>query len=214
MNDASRKFWLRVKELFPALGLQRLEGDEAVYYRKDKDGELEGMVSTCVDDFDLAGTKSFLEKVTKEISNKLDVSKVEDDKFRYIGIDIKKVENGIEISMDEYAESLEEIRIREGKTDEEMNRDEMKVLRKYVGKLNWLATNTRPDIAIHALELAKKQKKAMLKDLKEVNIILKKVYEKESRVMFKRIGDKKDLCITGVLDASYKNGNRDYNAGK
>ena len=84
----------------------------------------------------------------------------------------------------------------------------MKVLRKYVGKLNWLATNTRPDIAIHALELAKKQKKATLKDLKEVNNILKKVHEKESRVMFKRLGDKKELCVTGVSEASYKNDDR------
>ena len=37
-----------------------------------------------------------------------------------------------------------------------------------------MAANTRPDIAIHALELAKKQKKATLKDLREVNNILKK----------------------------------------
>ena len=84
----------------------------------------------------------------------------------------------------------------------------MKVLRKYVGKFTQLSTNTRPDIAIHALELAKKQKKAMLKDLREVNIILKKVHEKESRVMIKKIGDKKDLCITGICDASYKNDDR------
>ena len=56
-----------------------------------------------------------------------------------------------------------------------MTKEEMKVLRKYVGILNWLAANTRPDITIHALELAKKQKKATLKDLKEVNIVLKKV---------------------------------------
>ena len=34
LNDASRKFWLRVKELFAALGLQRLEGGEAVTTRK------------------------------------------------------------------------------------------------------------------------------------------------------------------------------------
>ena len=53
------------------------------------------MVSTCVDDFDLAGTKSFVERVTKKVSTELDVSKVEDDRFRYTGIDIKKVENGI-----------------------------------------------------------------------------------------------------------------------
>ena len=48
--------------------------------------------------------------------------------------------------------------------DEELTRDELKVLQKYVGKLSWLAANTRPDIAIHALELTKKQKKATLKD--------------------------------------------------
>ena len=128
LNDASRKFWLRVKELFAELGLQRLEGDEAIYYRKDKNGDLEGMVSTCVDDFDLAGTESFVDMVTERVSTVLDVSKVEDDKFRYTGIDIKKVKNGIEISMDEYAESLEEIKIREDKSDEELTRDELKIL--------------------------------------------------------------------------------------
>ena len=111
LNDASRKFWLRVKELFAELSLQRLAGDEAVYYRKDKNRELEGMISTYVDDFDLAGTKSFVEKVTKKVSDVLDVSKVEDDKFRYTGIYIKKVKNEIDITMDEYAESLEEIKI-------------------------------------------------------------------------------------------------------
>ena len=58
--------------MFAELGLQRLEGDEAVYYKKDKNEELEGMVSTCVDDFDLAGTKSFVEKVTKKVSTILD----------------------------------------------------------------------------------------------------------------------------------------------
>ena len=41
--------------------------------------------------------------------------KIEDNRFRYTGIDIKKVENRIEISMDEYAESLEEIKVREGR---------------------------------------------------------------------------------------------------
>ena len=84
LNDASRKFWLRVKELFGEIGLQSLEGDEAVYYKKDKNRDLEGMVSTCVDDFDLAGKQSFVERVTKKVSAYLDMSKVEDIRFRYI----------------------------------------------------------------------------------------------------------------------------------
>ena len=37
-NEASRKFWLKVKNLFVDIGLKRLEGDEAVYYMLDNKG--------------------------------------------------------------------------------------------------------------------------------------------------------------------------------
>ena len=84
-----------------------------------------------------------------------------------------------------------------------LTREELKLLRKCVGKLNWLATNTRLDIAIYALDLAKRQKKATLKDLRSVNRVLKKVHKKESKVKFKKIGNRADLCIVGVCDASY-----------
>ena len=43
----------------------------------------------------------------------------------------------------------------------------------------------------------------MLKDLRDINRILKKVHEKESRVMFRRVAKKEDLCVIGVCDASY-----------
>ena len=74
--------------------------------------------------------------IMEKVSAALDMSKVEDDKFRFTGIDIKKVEDGLEIFMEDYVESLEEIEIREDKLDENLTTDEFKVLRKYVGKLN------------------------------------------------------------------------------
>ena len=52
-----------------------------MYYKKDEFGKLEGMVSTCVDDFDIAGEPSFVDMITKKVVEVLDVSKVEDDKF-------------------------------------------------------------------------------------------------------------------------------------
>ena len=194
LNDASRKFWLRVKRIFKELGLRKLDGDEAVYYKLNEEGNLAGMVSTHVDDFDLAGRKKFVEMITKEISRVLDVSTVESDCFRFTGIDVKKVRKGIEISMEDYAKSMEEIQIREAKADEILTREELKVFRKYVGKLNWLAANTRPDLAIYALELGKKQKKAVIKDLREVNRVLKKVREKESKVVLQRL-ERKMNCV-------------------
>ena len=144
--------------------MRKLDGDEAVYYKLNEEGNLEGMVSTHVDDFDVAGRKKFVEMLTKKISIALDVSTVENDCFRFTGIDVEKVKGGIEISMEDYAKSLEEIQIREAKADETLTREELKVYRKFVGKFNWLAANTRPDIAIYALDLAEKQKRATLKD--------------------------------------------------
>merc|ERR1711984_63069 len=203
LNDASRKFWLKIKEVFKNFGLKKLDGDEAMYYKHDKYGDLMGLLSTHVDDFSLAGTAEFLDTVTEEIKKTLDISKVEDGRFRFTGIDIEQIDGRIELSMDEYADSLEDILIREDKSSEELDREEMRTLRKYVGKLSWLATNARPDLSIYALNLAKKQKQATLKDLRDVNRILMKVREKESKVVFRKMGEKEDLCLLGVTDASY-----------
>merc|ERR1712030_169015 len=148
LNDASRKFWLRVKAVFEKIGLRKLVGDEALYYKHNENGDLVGMISTHVDDFSLAGSEDFLIMVTEEIRKTLDISKVENDKFRFTGIDVEKFDDRIEIFMADYAASLEDIAVREDASDEKLTRDEMRVLRKYVGKLSWLAANTRPDLSI------------------------------------------------------------------
>ena len=56
----------------------------------NKDGSLDGMVSIHVDDFLLAGTEKFLEEITKKIAQKLEISKLEDNEFRFTGMDVKK----------------------------------------------------------------------------------------------------------------------------
>ena len=48
------------------------------------------MVSTHLDDFDVAGMKKFVEVLTKEIRKVLDVSTEESDCFCFTGIDMKK----------------------------------------------------------------------------------------------------------------------------
>ena len=60
IDDASQKFWLRVKEVFKEIGLKVMEEDEAFYYQH-KDGELKGVVITHVDDFSLTGTAEFVD---------------------------------------------------------------------------------------------------------------------------------------------------------
>ena len=53
------------------------------------------MVSTHVDDFDLARKAEFVELVTEKISAELDVSQIENNHFCFTRRDVKKVVNGI-----------------------------------------------------------------------------------------------------------------------
>ena len=46
-----KKILVKGENLFAEMGLKRLEGDKAVYYMMNKEGNLDRMISTCVDDF-------------------------------------------------------------------------------------------------------------------------------------------------------------------
>ena len=84
------------------------------------------------------------------------MSKIEEDCFRLTGIDIKKVDDGIEVSMKDYAESLEDIREIRSVHDrkESLTKLEMKEYRKMAGKIGWLA-KARP--VIYCIEDVTKQ---------------------------------------------------------
>ena len=45
--------------MFAELEMKRLEGDKAFYYRLDKERNLEGIISSHIDDFILACTVDF-----------------------------------------------------------------------------------------------------------------------------------------------------------
>merc|ERR1712055_1227723 len=193
LDDASRKFWLKVKEMFLDLGLWTMVGDEAFYYLH-RDGKLHGAVLTHVDYFTLAGTEEFLRMVLDGVSGRMVVSKVEKDKFRYTGLDIRALEDGVEISMKDYVDSLEdvgEIRKADNRNDP-LSAMELKEYRKMTGKVNWLAQSTRPDLCYTGLDMSKKSNLATISDLRRINIVLKKVRERESTVRFCRIGVKED----------------------
>ena len=204
LNDASRRLWLRVKEIFENENMRTLPGDEAFYYQYI-DGVLNGMIITHVDDFQIAGNDNFINSILSKLESNLTISKIEQNEYRFTGIDVKKVSDGVELSMESYADSIEEItEIRRAKKEEPLTKSELKLFRKYVGKINWLAENTRPDLAIWALNLSKIGSKATIGDMKKLNQVIKKVKGRQSKVKFSKVGNVNDLVLHAVGDASYK----------
>ena len=80
-------------------------------------------------DFEVTGTTDFVEEIITIVEKELTISKVEEDKFRYTGLDVTIIEDGIEISMEEYSNSLQnitEIRKTEDRNDP-LTKEEMKL---------------------------------------------------------------------------------------
>ena len=91
------------------LGLKTLPGDDAFYY-ENKNGKLMGLNLSHVDDFTIAGEPEFVSRIVKGIQERFTVSKVEEDKFRFTGLDVKAGNGKIEVLMEDYANSVEEIK--------------------------------------------------------------------------------------------------------
>ena len=82
LDDANRKFWLKIKDIFNKEGLTSVIGNEAFYCRH-KDDKLEGMVLSHVDDFSIAGKPDFVEGIISKVHAELTVLKIERDSFRF-----------------------------------------------------------------------------------------------------------------------------------
>merc|ERR1712236_76105 len=127
LDDASRKFYLKVKETLQKLRLKTLPGDNAVYY-EHRNRKLIGLILSHVDDFTIAGTREFVKRIVTGIQERFTVSKVEEDNFRFTGLDVKTKNGKIEISMEDYVESKKEIKeIRKANRNEKLTNAELKL---------------------------------------------------------------------------------------
>ena len=94
LDDASWKFWLRVRDVFlNKLKLKTVEGDEAFYFQ-NLDGDFHGAVLTHVDDFEVTGTTYFVDKVIFCGRKRAYNIKVEEDTFGYTGLNVNMIADG------------------------------------------------------------------------------------------------------------------------
>ena len=205
LYDAGRSWFLAVEKALCELGCKKVTGDDALFMFHDKSG-LQGLACLHVDDFNLAGSNVFYEKVTKPLQKKFTFGKVEHHQFRFTGLDIKEDNGMITVDQGQYCESLQEMHINDNKDkDRELSKDEYMQFRGLVGKLNWLQECTRPDLSFDSLMMSMKTKKATVGDVAKLNKIVKKARREKSSITFRKINSNKDeLFITGYGDASYR----------
>ena len=206
LNDASRRWYMAVKETLSNLGMQSVSGDDAFFFYI-KDGKLIGLCILHVDDFLISGNYTFHNIIEEKLVGRFTFGKIELGNFRFTGLDIKQTDEGIFVDQNEYIQSLEPIKIDKlVEPNEKLSKKKFAEYRALTGQLNWAAENTRPDLAFDARELSTKNKDANYGDLKNANKVLKKAQlEKDVTLRYPKLGNIEELSIVAYTDSSYRN---------
>ena len=173
-----------------------------------KNGKLQGLVVTNVDDLILAGNKTFEKEVTEKLKGVLKFSKIEEKSFIYCGCHIVSTDDGsIEFDQNEYIDALQKIEHMEGDPDRKLTEKEIRTVRGKVGELLWLSIMTRPDLSYDLNVLSGEVSKATVNTARELNKLVTKAKQSKNVLRFSKLGKLEDLVVKVYADASYGNQN-------
>ena len=205
LNDASRFWYFRVKDELTRLGCKVSKLDSSLFtYHTD---QLEGILIVHVDDFMFAGTVNFYQSVIVKLKETFHISKENNSIFKYLGVDLQQTHNGIYISQKKYLDKLQEIEISSSRSKEKqapITEDERDQLRSTHGKINWLATQTRPDLAYDVCNLTTSLKHGTVDLIHKTNKAVKKAKYNTVFLYYPKL-DLKNTIVRCYADASYGN---------
>ena len=209
LSDAARSWYIRVRDELIALGMSVCPLDSAVFSYV-VDGKLEGLVCLYVDDFLYCGTSSFERNVISQVQKEFLVGSIEEDKFKYIGLNIISSPNMKKSTIDQidYCISIEPMKISRARLNNrlsELTPEEKSEFRSIIGQLNWVATQTRPDIAFDVCELSGCVGKSTVADIVKLNKIVARLTTDCVKITVPRMDDISNCFLECFSDSSYAN---------
>ena len=208
LNDAARAWYSRLKDVLLGLGMKISHLDLALFFWWHGN-VLAGVMCIHVDDILWAGTPLFHTNVVEIMKQKLEVGKSCDGRsFKYISVNITQDDDIIGLHQNDYIDSLEEIclsRERASQRRNQLGKQELEEFRALVGQLNWLSTQTRPDVAFDVCELSTVVSNATVEDVIRANKVVKKVKQRNVTLQFKALDGSDGYSLECYSDASFGN---------
>ena len=203
--DAARAWYDTVKKEMLRLGMSISKFDPAMFMFR-KDGRLEGIVCIHVDDYCWGGTGYFEGLVIAKLKKHFLVGIVDSGHFKYVGLNVKQKDKGISLDQESYIKGLNQIEISQKKCQKKdmgLNDEEVHQYRSVVGQLNWIGTQTRPDISFDVCSLSVRFGKCTMGDLMEANKVVKRVKTDQISLFFPEL--KGEIHLECFSDAAFAN---------
>lgn len=209
LKDASRVWFIKVEKSLIQLGCKSLTIEPSVFIWH-KDGGLQGIILVYVDDMLYGGTIEFQEKVMIPFQNMITIGAKHDQAFCYIGLNVVQHEDkSISLDQNHYLSNLriiDEINSSDKNYQpSEIITEEVRLkMRKVLGKLNWLTTMSRPDIAYQTCYMSTLVNKASQRDIVKLNKVVKYAKSNTLKLVFPTLTISK-LQLHVYTDAAFGN---------
>ena len=202
LNDASRHWYERANDELTTAGMVKSLFDEALYYYHVR-GKCHGLVGLHVDDFLHGGTAKLAQQIIDKFRDAVIIGNEDITPLKYIGMNVHQDTSEIIVDQSSYLNEVEKCNINTQDKLRTLNEEEKHLYRSIVGQLNWLATQSRPDIAFNVCKLSAKLNQPIVQDVLDANKTLKKVNSVKVQLHYKKL--KPPLQLIGYCDASYAN---------
>ena len=208
LKDASRAWYNKVSDKLEKAGFIASCYDPGLFYLKNREGKLIGMVGLHVDDFISAGTTYFNMRIIPDILSIFQVGKSETRSFLYTGFQIDQSDSGITLNQDDYVSKLVIPSLPAERLlhkDSEMTQEELTTYRGMVGAINWVVRTSRPDLCYDMIHLSTKFKGGNIDNWKDARKVLSNIVQNRAHITLANIGNLKEAELWLYTDASFGN---------
>ena len=204
LQDAAKAWYKKVVSVVNELGGKKSKLEQNIFYWKDRNGDLVGILCVHVDDFCYGGSKNFQESVIEKMKNILKVGEQGREEFKYIGVNIKQGGKRIILEQKNYIENIQEPDGKLYQGIRVLKKNELTLYRSTVGSLNWAAQHVIPEISYDISDLSRSFKEGTTKDMKKLIKIVRKAKRSAGEISLDRLDENK-MYWEIYADASFGN---------
>ena len=205
LNDAPRAWYEKVRKTLMSLGATVSSYDNCLFTWYDND-QLIGILVSHVDDFAFGGTAQFFDTVVSGLRSTLKVGTHETNSFQYLGLTVEQSLSGITLCQKDYIKSIQSVVLADMRASSDgaaLNQDEILDLKRLAGQMNWVVTQTRPDVSFEVCAMSNTGKAPQIKLIKQANRALRKMKNNDLTLHFPSIDLNGHFDIVVYSDATY-----------
>lgn len=207
LKDSAMNWYKTLDHDLQALGCTKSTLDPTVYRYYNNGSELLGLFVCHVDDFLYSiGNSIFSEQVIMKIELKYSISSQNLGSFTYVGLNIKPFKGGLSIDQEDYALKIKPADLSKitGEENSLLDNEGKKIYQGLLGKLNWLAHQSRPELSFYAYNYSLFSQAPTVGNIRKLNSIVRKIPSGPSKLVLAKL-DMESLQFVCFSDASYAN---------